>query len=381
MKISQVFARRAAGGDRVDWKTEREKIDLAAVVTNRLGPAPGRRGERSSRRLWWNCPFHSDANPSFCVEVGKPWWRCRGCDEHGDAATLLIKLDGVSFPEAIATLTGQTSAPRRPPSKAPSRPVAPPTPKPSPDPSGLPEDDALALVDDAERRLWAPEGKQALAHLTGDRSLTRETIKARRLGWTDGVSVPKSDGTGAYSAAGWTVPWSHEGRLALVKIRQPENRSPKYVEVHRTPTRLVCYPCLALVRPGRPVIITEGEFDAILLAQELAALDVTVLTLGSASARPATRLFEALFACPAWYLATDADDAGDKAAEAWPARAKRVRPPGPGKDWTDAHAGGPNRLRYYWAGWLGRGAKWADLEHLRWGDDRPDLDLDEDTSA
>ena len=45
----------ASGGPRIDWKTERERIDLAAVATSLLGPAPGRRGERG------RVPVHSTA--------------------------------------------------------------------------------------------------------------------------------------------------------------------------------------------------------------------------------------------------------------------------------------------------------------------------------
>ena len=51
---------------RIDWNEIRDRIDLAAVATALMGPAPGRRGERG-RRLWWRCPFHEDRNPSFCV--------------------------------------------------------------------------------------------------------------------------------------------------------------------------------------------------------------------------------------------------------------------------------------------------------------------------
>src|SRR5437764_13640735 len=95
-------------GNRIDWKSERDRIDLAAVMTRLFGPAAGRRGERSSRKLWWPCPFHKDRNPSLCVEAGKPWWRCYGCDEHGDAATLVMKLNGWTFPEAISHLVRGT---------------------------------------------------------------------------------------------------------------------------------------------------------------------------------------------------------------------------------------------------------------------------------
>ena len=47
--------------DRIDWSSVRDRIDLVAVATALLGPAPGRRGERSTRRLWWPCPFHEDS--------------------------------------------------------------------------------------------------------------------------------------------------------------------------------------------------------------------------------------------------------------------------------------------------------------------------------
>src|SRR3954467_2634303 len=95
----------AKSGGRSDWKAERERIDLAAVATVLLGSAPGRRGERG-RKLWWCCPFHEDRNPSLCVEPGKPWWRCFGCGESGDAANLVMRIRGVTFPEAVANLTG-----------------------------------------------------------------------------------------------------------------------------------------------------------------------------------------------------------------------------------------------------------------------------------
>src|SRR4051812_18586303 len=94
--------------DCIDWKAERDRIDLAALATNRLGPAIARGG-----RLWWCCPFHEDRSPSFCIKKGKPWWRCFGCDAHGDAATLVMKLDQKSFPEAIASLVGEKAPSRR----------------------------------------------------------------------------------------------------------------------------------------------------------------------------------------------------------------------------------------------------------------------------
>jgi hypothetical protein len=70
---------------RIDWPALRETLDLAEIATRLLGPAPGRRGERSSRKLWWLCPFHEDRNASLCVPIGSSWWRCFACDSKGDA--------------------------------------------------------------------------------------------------------------------------------------------------------------------------------------------------------------------------------------------------------------------------------------------------------
>ena len=46
--------------------------------------------------------------------------------------------------------------------------------------------------------------------------------------------------------------------------------------------RPAVFPAPSRVRPGKPLIVCEGEFDAILLRQELAEHDLAVVTLGSA---------------------------------------------------------------------------------------------------
>ncbi len=168
---------------------------------------------------------------------------------------------------------------------------------------------------EAAGRLWKPEGTEALAYLQG-RGLTDETIRAARLGVVGSVSIPTREGDRCYQARGVVIPWFDGDRLALVKIRQPEGRKPKYAEAFRDRPRV--YPDPSVIEPGRPLVIVEGEFDALLLGQELRDL-AAVVTLGSASSRPdvATRA-EMLAACP-WYVATDADEAGDKAASGWPA--------------------------------------------------------------
>ncbi|MGO9922236.1 MAG: CHC2 zinc finger domain-containing protein [Isosphaeraceae bacterium] len=371
--------RLAAGKARIDWDAIRDRVDLAKVVTALLGPAPGRRGEKSRRRLWWRCPLgtHEDGNPSFCVAPGKGTWKCWGCGERGDAAELVMRLKGWTFPEAARWLAEQagiatastSSRPAAPSGGTPSRPMPPAAkpgkaPAPAPEtPSGLPLTDALKLVEDAAVRIWTPEGRPALEYLHG-RGLGDETIKAARLGWTPGVMIPKCNGVGYWRSIGVVIPWLDGDRLTLVKIRQLEGRKPKYGEAYRD--RPGIFPSPAVIEPGKPLVVTEGEFDCLLLGQALGDM-AAVATLGSASSRPDPPARRMMRAAPVWYLAHDADGAGDKAASGWPARAVRVRPPAPHKDWGELHAAGFNLIRYFWHRILATPTPWEEMARARWG--------------
>ena len=146
---------------------------------------------------------------------------------------------------------------------------------------GMPEADALVLVESAAARLWTPEGAEALAYLRG-RGLGPETIRAASAG-----RPSRPARTAAPTRARHRHPVVRGDRLALVKVRQPEGRRPKYAEVYRNPERPpTLYLSPETIRPGRPVVITEGEFDALMLGQALGEL-AAVVTLGSASGRPA----------------------------------------------------------------------------------------------
>ncbi len=355
-----------------DWKTERDRVDLGQVATGLLGPAPGRRGEHG-RRLWWPCPFHDDKNPSFFIDPGKPNWRCYGCGEHGDAANLVMKLERLTFPEAVAKLLdGPFGATTYRPT--PSRP---PGPKPPEPPKGLPLVEALALVEAAAAQLWTDEGIEAREYLIRDRHLTAETIRAARLGWTSFVEIPTKEGK-QFGVSGIVIPWFDGDRLSMVNIRRPDGSRPKYAQAFRD--RVSTFPVTSLATIGQPLIVTEGEFDALLLGQELAGL-ATVVTLGSASGRPEVDLLGRFLKASPWFIATDDDSAGKQAAQKWPVRARRVLPPGAFKDWTEAAQGGVN-LRRWWTDRLA-GAEspelftWSELAEQRWGDaDQADVGIE-----
>lgn len=47
------------------------------------------------------CPFHSERTPSFTVSPDKHLWHCFGCQESGDHIGFLMKIDHLSFTEAV----------------------------------------------------------------------------------------------------------------------------------------------------------------------------------------------------------------------------------------------------------------------------------------
>ncbi len=105
-------------------------------------------------------------------------------------------------------------------------------------------------------RIWTPEGEAALGYLRG-RGLNDATIRAARLGWTPGVAIPKCDGVAYWRAIGVVIPWLDGDRLAMVKIRQPEGRKPKYGEAYRDQPSI--FPGPAAIQPGRRWSFARGS--------------------------------------------------------------------------------------------------------------------------
>jgi CHC2 zinc finger len=337
---------------KLDWVDVRQRVSLTAIATALLGDPP----KRSNGRSWWRCPFHDDRNPSFCVQDGRTNWKCYACGEHGDAAALVMRLEKLTFPEAVKRLAGNAGIV---PS---SRPHTKPTSKPPERPSGLAVADALELVRDASERLWRPEGKSALDYLHA-RGLNDGTIRAARLGWTSGVSISIQDGARFWEVSGIVIPWLDHDRLAMVKIRRLGDVELRYIEAFRDRPSL--YAPSGIV-PGRALVIVEGELDSLLMGQELWGW-ASVATVGPASVRPNSRALMATLTAPKLFIATDADEAGDRAAAASPTWAQRVRPRAPHKDWGELHRTGWNMIRHDWHRKFVEPRPWDELSQERWG--------------
>lgn len=346
---------------RIEWSEIKDHVDLAAVATNLLGPAEARKGNR----LLWLCPLHDDHHPSLDINIQKQLWWCPVCQVGGDAANLVMRVHKVGFPEAVhfcAEVTGvipsSTATPplARPPAKVPT-----PVEK---KPTGLPANEALALVKEATANLWKPLWKPALSYLHA-RGLTDDTIRVAGLGFIPSIVVPTKAGSRTFWFGGIVIPWWHDTKLTRIKIRRfPDvDRKPKYAEAYSDSP--VFYPHPDAIRKDVPLIFVEGEFDCLLLAQQLP--EASVVTLGSAAVKNDWEALRWMLRSQHWFTAMDADKSGDANAARFPGRAVRVRPPEPDKDWTDVHKGGANRIRYIWAPHLSLSTPWEMLEQQTWG--------------
>ncbi len=57
------------------------------------------------------CPFHKEKTGSFSVNAAHGYFYCFGCHEKGDVFTFVMKLDNISFPEAVRAVAAKAGIP------------------------------------------------------------------------------------------------------------------------------------------------------------------------------------------------------------------------------------------------------------------------------
>ena len=60
--------------------------------------------KRHGRNYFGLCPFHNEKSPSFSVSESKQIFHCFGCGVGGDALGFLMKIENITFKEAIEIL-------------------------------------------------------------------------------------------------------------------------------------------------------------------------------------------------------------------------------------------------------------------------------------
>ena len=85
-----------------DVKAVRDAVPIDAVVSEYLQLRNAGGGT-----LKGLCPFHDEKSPSFQVSPSKGLFHCFGCQEGGDTITFVMKVDHLSFSEAVERLAAQ----------------------------------------------------------------------------------------------------------------------------------------------------------------------------------------------------------------------------------------------------------------------------------
>lgn len=325
------------------------QTNLIMLIESHLG-----QGCRSGRWMMFHCPFpghkNGDRKPSLAVTNGDsnrgPLWKCFGCGRHGGAIKWLIEYQGTSYQEAVNIL-GASSA-----NTSSRHPQEVPIQQPDVPPGDIWQNRAKILIERAMDALWASQGDTAKAWLHA-RGLSDETIRKARLGYIPKDFAerpghwgkPGNDDRPLFFNRGILIPGIVGGKVWYLKIR-PSSPTIDQKYKHVRGGRQALYMADSLTA-NRPAVFCEGEFDALLLYQEIQNL-ASVITLASATGELNLATWGLYLLRPSSFiLAHDMDNAGENGAAKlhWLHDAQRLIIPRlqPGiKDLTDFHQAGGN---------------------------------------
>jgi DNA primase len=122
------------------------------------------------------CPFHKEKTGSFSVNATHNYFYCFGCHEKGDVFTFVMKMENISFPEALRVVATKCNIP------LPKREFSSPE---EAREAGLRRqliDIHEAATQYFEAALKGPEAARAREYLTG-RGVTPETVAKFRIGY------------------------------------------------------------------------------------------------------------------------------------------------------------------------------------------------------
>jgi len=83
----------------------RDRADVQKIVAESV------RLVRRGRSFVGLCPFHGERSPSFHVTPERGVFHCFGCGEHGNSIDFVMKIEGLTFPEAVRSLAERFGVP------------------------------------------------------------------------------------------------------------------------------------------------------------------------------------------------------------------------------------------------------------------------------
>lgn len=276
----------------------REKLDIVDVVREYV-PALRKAGRNHKA----NCPFHNEKSPSFTVSPDKQIFYCFGCNEGGDVFTFVMKIEGLTFPEAarkLALKAGVEYGDERSHAMTES------------DRERLEIKKLLtAAAAFYHKTLFSPAGEKARLYL-GERRLNKATVERFELGWAPAGGTALMD---EMKSKGWSrdialkagliteregglVADTFRGRIMFPirnqqgdtvafggRVLDPEGQpkylnSPETVLFSKRRTLYGLHEALPQIRKSAKLLLLEGYMDVIGAHQH--GVDWAVAPLGTA---------------------------------------------------------------------------------------------------
>ncbi len=285
------------------------------------------------------CPFHPDKDPSFSVNEDKQIFYCFGCGEGGNVFKFLMKIQGLSFVEAVRQLAERLSIeiPERPVSRFRKKEIR--------------EKDALIDINQEAADYFShllshsASALDARTYLQA-RGLSERTIRQFSMGWAAdswdglikfledrgkslslaekaGLIIKRTNAPGWYDRFRGRVMFpirDHAGRVVAfggrVISQETEKQQPKYINSPESPVyhkgRILygLFENKSSIRKAGAGLIVEGYMDVVSLWQF--GIREAVGTLGTALTEDHARRMKGI--TKEWILLFDADEAGIKAA-------------------------------------------------------------------
>ena len=305
----------------------RERAGIVEVISDYISL------KKSGANFQGLCPFHGEKTPSFNVNPSRGIFHCFGCGEGGNAVTFVMKMEGISFPEAVKLLAKRVGVEidDRPPTLS-----------------------ELKRKDEKEQQLGIiaaaagyyagllkddPAGDAGRRYLAG-RGVKGELVSSYRLGYAS----DRWDGLATFLKQKGVAPEQVE-KLGLIKSKsgggyfdlfrnrliftianvhgQPigfggrvlDNSLPKYINSPESPVYLKSEVLFGIdlarqsMREQRSAIIVEGYFDHLALFRS--GITNVVATCGTALTKGHLQVLRRY--ADKLYLLFDGDSAGKKA--------------------------------------------------------------------
>ncbi|MEM9423478.1 MAG: DNA primase [Spirochaetota bacterium] len=304
-----------------------DRVDILALVRNYVPELENRAG-----RWWGCCPFHDEKTPSFTLNPERKSYYCFGCQEKGNAISLLMKLDRLSFSETLQKLSQISgfALPQGAESKLQIQ--------------NRKQREALyslyAQVHKSFRQnLRSERGQIARTYLV-ERKVRPDLVDLFELGYAikepnalyawlrrQNYSVELLRESGLFSQRKEEVSlfrqrlifpvFDPQGRVIAFSGRQlvPDSSSPKYINSRESPiyrkseSLFGLYQSLKSLRRERSLVLCEGNLDV--LAWFQAGITNAAAPLGTAFTPEQARLLKRY--CDKVVLAFDGDEAGQTA--------------------------------------------------------------------